>query len=606
MATHAVNVVIRARDEASRKFGRIGRATRGMDGILRKAAGAISLYFGARQIVGFLKYGAAFEKTMSRVMALSGAVGEEQTRLTDTAKKLGERTAFTASEVGQGMSFLALAGFDVNEIIAAMPKTLDLAAAGQLDLAQACSISAGIMRGMGLGSEELGSAVDVLSKAFTSSNTDLVQLGEAMKYVGPIGRTAGKGLEELTAVIQIMSNANIQGSMAGTSLRMILAALSGGSSAAKKGIAALGITTTDTAGKLLPMAQIIDLFNEKMAGMGAAERTSRLMSIFGKRAGPGMAALLNEGGDALRDFQNALGDSTGTAAKIAAQQLDNVAGSFTKLKSAGAGIVIELFSKQQGWLKGFIDRIRKGVMYIGVVVQNFGLSMDIVWTSLSLGMLIWWEDTKHLFVTVIPELLFWFGRNWKEIFTDMWNVTKAIFINMGKNIAEFFKATWVWLKGGGFDFTWTGLLEGFESTLEEMPKIAKRSVTDTEEQMAQEIADMKLKFAEQLAAKFEDEKTEVAVATKKAATEVFPAEPEEEAAKTKKGRKSGLAALQARFLTFAPGTQFDYQHQTATGVGQMVRLQGKANTVLEKIEKAVTRTNVGVEGETVLVQSDFT
>jgi len=604
MATHAVNVVIRARDEASRKFGRIGRATRGMDGILRKAAGAISLYFGARQIVGFLKYGAAFEKTMSRVMALSGAVGEEQTRLTDTAKKLGERTAFTASEVGQGMGYLAQAGFEVDEIIAAMPMTLNMAAAGQLDLAQACQISAGIMRGMGLGTDDLGIAVDVLTKSFTSAQTDLVQLGEGMKYVGPIGRTAGKDLVELTSVIMMMSNANIQGSMAGTSLRMILAALSGGSTAAVKGIAALGITTTDTAGKLLPMAQIIDLFNEKMAGMGKAEKTAQLMKIFGKRAGPGMAALLNEGGDALREFQDSLGDSTGHAANIAKIQLDNVSGSFTKLKSAASGIVVDLFSKQQGWLKGFIDRIRNGVTFIGVIIQNFGLSMDIVWSSLTLGMIIWWEDTKHLFVTVIPELLFWFGRNWKEIFTDIWNVTKAIFINMGENIAEFFKATWSWLKGGGFDFTWTGLLEGFESTLEEMPKIAKRSVTDTEEQMAKEIADMKLKFAENLAAKFEDEKIELAVATKKAVTEVLPAEPEGEV--TKKDSKSGLSALQARFLTFAPGTQFDYQLQTATGVGQMVKLQGKANLVLEKIERSVARTGIGTEGESVLVQTDFT
>lgn len=604
MATHSVNVVIRARDLASKKFGRIGRASRGMDGMLRKAAGAISLYFGARQVVGFLKYGAAFEKTMSRVMALSGAVGEEQKRLTDTAKKLGERTAFTAAEVGQGMSYLALAGFEVNEIIASMPKTLNLAAAGELDLAQACSITAGIMRGMGLGTDELGTAVDVLSKAFTSSNTDLVQLGEGMKYVGPIGRTAGKDLVELTSVIQVLSNANIQGSMAGTSLRMILAQLSGGSSVAVKGMAALGIVTTDTSGKLLPMAQIIDIFNEKMAGMGAAEKTAKLMTIFGKRAGPGMAALLSEGGDALRAFQESLGDSTGHAANIAKIQLDNVAGSFTKLKSAAAGIVVDLFGKQQGWLKSFIDRIKNGVSFIGVIVQNFGLSMDIVWSSLALGMYIWWEDTKHLFVTVIPELLSWFGRNWKEIFTDMWNATKAIFINMGKNILEFFKATWSWLKGEGFDFKWTGLLDGFEATLTEMPKIAKRAVTDTEEQMAKEIADMQLKFAENLAAKFEDEKIDVAAAVKKAVTEVLPVEPEAEVEKTKKAGRSGLSALQARFLTFAPGTQFDYQHQTATGVGQMVRLQGKANSVLEKIEKAVAKT--GAEGDSVLVQTDFT
>jgi len=125
-----------------------------------------------------------------------------------------------------------------------------------------------------------------------NSNTDLLMLGEAMKFVGPVGKSAGKDIEELVAAIQVMSNAGIQGAMAGTSLRNILSRLAGGTSETNKVFASLGVSMRTASGGMRPLADIIDDLNAAMSKLGEAERLGLLMQAFGQRAGPGMAAML--------------------------------------------------------------------------------------------------------------------------------------------------------------------------------------------------------------------------------------------------------------------------------------------------------------------------
>jgi len=382
--SHLVEMLIRVRDEASRKMGLIGKSSRALGGHLKYLAMGLTTYIGVRQVGSILKFGMEFEKTMSRVGVLSQSTAEDQERLIDTAKRLGATTAFTAKEAADGMNFLALAGFKVNEIIRAMPATLNLAAAGQLEIAQAADITAKIMKGLGISADDVGFSVDVLARAFTTANTDLVQLGEAMSYVGPIGRTAGKDLVELTAAIQVMSNAGVQASQAGTSLRQILTALSKGSTAAEKGLAKLGIETVGLDGALKPLADIIDDFNRSMAGMGKAEQTATLMQIFGKRAGPGMAAMLNEGSAAIRDYEKDLRNAGGTAQEIAEKQLNNVAGSLTRIRSVLGDIKLSFYDMQKGPLKSYLDDLTITLQGVAFDIRNMQLTWDTAMTSMTL------------------------------------------------------------------------------------------------------------------------------------------------------------------------------------------------------------------------------
>lgn len=283
---------------------------------------------------------ANFESQMARVKALTGATENQFTRLEQEAKRLGATTVFSASQAAEAMSSFALAGFDVDQILSAIGPTLDLAAAGQIEIAEAADIAAKIMAGMGLTAEELGNAVDVMAKAMTTANTDLTMLGDAFKFVGPMAKSAGISLEEITAAIQLLSNAGIQGEMAGSTLRGILLSLTSPSAAAESELKRLGVRITDEAGNVRSLADILADLEGALSGVGSGEKLRVLGTIFPARQAAGAAELVSQGAERLRDATAKLGDATGTASDIAGTQLDTLKGDVTILMSALEGVAI--------------------------------------------------------------------------------------------------------------------------------------------------------------------------------------------------------------------------------------------------------------------------
>ncbi len=329
--------LVRGLRRAEKKLKAFGASVRnlGLKVTALGAAAAAPFVLSARTFAGF-------EQQMARVRALTGASEKDFQRLSDAAKRLGETTVFSASQAAEAMSFFALAGFGVDQILGAIGPALDLAAAGQIEIAQAADIAAKIMAGMGLSAGELGRAVDVLTKAMTTANTDLGQLGDAMKFVGPVAKSAGRGLEEIVAAIQLLSNAGIQGEMAGTTLRGVLLTLTSPSKEAADELARLGVRVLDAQGDVRSLADIIDDVNRGLAGLGGGERLGAIGRIFDARQAAGFAELLAQGGDRLREFTAALGDSQGVAQKIADIQLDTLTGDVTILRSALEGLRIAI------------------------------------------------------------------------------------------------------------------------------------------------------------------------------------------------------------------------------------------------------------------------
>ena len=277
---------------------------------------------------GAVMAAANFEKSMNKVKAISGATGKDFDRLKNQAKDLGKTTQFSASQAADAMGFLGMAGFDTEQIMAAMPATLDLAAAGGLELAQAADIASNVLSGFGAEASEMGRFSDVMAAGFTNSNTSLEQLGTAMAYVAPVASGMGLSLEETTAAIGKLSDAGIQGSAAGTSLRGILAQLSQKSDA-------LGVSVFDSAGKMLPLENILEQMKTK------GHSASKIMEVFGNKAGPGMLALLKVGGKGLNELTQKLETSGGTAKNIADTQMEGLAGTMTRLKSQLEGVAIQ-------------------------------------------------------------------------------------------------------------------------------------------------------------------------------------------------------------------------------------------------------------------------
>ena len=296
-----------------------------------------------------VKIFAEYEQNMANVRAVSGATAGQFAALDAVAKQMGATTVFTARESAQALSFMAMAGMEAEESVAALPDVLSLAAAGQLELGQSADIVTNVMAGYGIAADEVTGAVDVLTKGFTSANTDLVQLGEAFKMGGPVAKAAGLGFEETAAALALMGNAGFQGTLAGTALRGAITRLLNPTDEAAGLIEQYGVTVLDAQGNMMPLASILKSFEEN--GLSAADA----MTIFGQRAGPGMLALIGQGTDALTSLTTEMENSGGTAQRIADTQLNTLSGQFTLLKSALEGLALSIGEQLMPPLRQFVE-----------------------------------------------------------------------------------------------------------------------------------------------------------------------------------------------------------------------------------------------------------
>ena len=254
-----------------------------------------------------------FETGMSAVKSLSGATNEEFVQLKQTAKDLGATTAFSASEASEGMQYLAMAGWDTNEIIAAMPGLLDLAAAGATNLGVAADIVSDVMTAMGMEANEASRAADVFAKAATSSNTTVEMLGETMKYAAPIANTFGMSLEEVSALAGMMANAGIKGSQAGTALRSSLLRMSKPTTDMQKTMTALGISFTDASGNMKKTGDIVRMLEKSFTGLSESKRLEAAQTLFGTEAASAWLGILDQGADTYESFAEQLNNAKGAA-----------------------------------------------------------------------------------------------------------------------------------------------------------------------------------------------------------------------------------------------------------------------------------------------------
>lgn len=335
--------------------GTLRRVRASMEGVIRSAKrmmlGLIAA--GTAAVVSF----ARFEQQMARVKALSGATGAEFQRLESFAREMGKTTVFAATEAADAMAEFALRGFNAEQIIAALPHTLKLAAAAQLGMAQATSITAGIMRGMKLDVSQLGTVVDVLAKAATTGATDVPQLGEAMRKLGPVAFSAGVDLEEAVAVIRAMSDVMIQGSDAGTALRNILLRLQAQPTELAKRFAELNFTIDNGRGGMKTLADIVDELATALSKKTVIARNAAIADIGGMRAAAALTEILSLGGDVIRGYVTELRNAGDTAQTIADIQLDTLIGSFKLLQSAITDIAISIGAELKPSLEYMLDAL---------------------------------------------------------------------------------------------------------------------------------------------------------------------------------------------------------------------------------------------------------
>lgn len=315
---------------------------------------------------------AAFERSMSGVEAVSQVTEAQFAKLADEAKRLGAETKFTAVEAAEGLRFLAMAGLNAEQAFAALAPTLDLAAAGELSVAESADTATNVMSAMNLDVQDLNHVMDVLAYTAANSNTNIKQMAEALKYVAPIAASAGVKIDEVGALIGRLGSNGIQASQAGTSLRGMIIALAAPTSQAKKVLEQLGVEVSKNADGSLNLTRTLkDLYD---ANLDVATATA----IF-RRTSAAAALALAKDTDNINSLTEANRNADAAAKQMAVTMERNLLGAITRLKSAVEGLKI---SFGEDFLKTFtliIDAITylvSSIVALDKELKKLGVSIS--------------------------------------------------------------------------------------------------------------------------------------------------------------------------------------------------------------------------------------
>ena len=301
--------------------------------------------------------GSSFEAAMSQVEAISGAAGSELESLTEKAKELGETTRFSATEAASAMNYMAMAGWDAQQMLDGIDGVMSLAAASGADLAETSDIVTDAITAFGLAAEDVGHFSDVLAAAASNANTNVSMMGETFKYCAPIAGALGFSIEDVSEAIGLMANSGVKSTMAGTALRTSLTKLSEGVTISGKAFGEIAIQTSNADGSMRELNDILDDLRGVFSQLTESEKASAAESIAGKNAMSGFLALMNAGEGDVNKLRSAIENCTGASSDMADTMTNNTAGAVTIMKSALEGLGIAVYDSFGDKLKTSVEGV---------------------------------------------------------------------------------------------------------------------------------------------------------------------------------------------------------------------------------------------------------
>lgn len=264
---------------------------------------------------------AGFDDAMSQVQGALGDASADMDGLRDLALQLGADTVFSATESAQAMVELAKGGLTEADIKGgALAASMDLAAAGQLNLADAAETTVQMMGSFGLGAGDATRIANALAGAANASSADVSDLTQAMSQCSAQASLAGWSLEDTAAALALFADHGVKGSDAGTSLKTMLQRLAAPTDQAAEAIAAYGLNIRDSNGKMKDVSGIADELTGKLGGLSDAERDAALQTIFGADASRAAAILMQSGSEGLAKYIDATNDATAAETMASAQK----------------------------------------------------------------------------------------------------------------------------------------------------------------------------------------------------------------------------------------------------------------------------------------------
>lgn len=317
--------------------------------------------------VAATKAGVNFDTSMSKLQATAGIADKSSVsfqKLQEKAQDLGARTSFSASEAADGLTYLALAGWDVETSLSRIEPVLRAAEAGNMDLALCSDLVTDSMSAAGIASQDFTKYLDITAQAQRKSNTSMQQMLEAYVTAGGMFKNLNMPLEQSAALIGILANRGTKASEAGNALISVFSNIIGENGRAGKALDALGISLYNSNGKqkdtiavLKEMSSALGVTSDSTTKLTEEERARFATMIGGKTQYDTLMKLLAGVNDEYDELEDSLKNSKGALMEVATTMKDNLGGAITNMKSALEGAGIKAFKAMEPVLASLIQKI---------------------------------------------------------------------------------------------------------------------------------------------------------------------------------------------------------------------------------------------------------
>ena len=390
-----------------------------LKGIVTAAAGAVTAVGGAAvgAVSKATEVGAGFEKSMSKVQAISGATGEDLAALEQAAKNMGASTSKTASESADALSYMALAGWKTEEMLTGLEPILRASEAGEMDLATCSDLVTDSMSAMGVEVNDLSHYLDVVAAAQSNSNTSMQQLLEAFVECGGSAHNFGLNVEDLSTVLGVMANRGIKGTEAGTALNSIFVNMLGSTERTAEAMDTLGLSLYDENGKMKDMTEVLKEMGGALESATDEQRNNLEAMLGGKTQITALQAMVNGLNGEYDALSETLYNCDGALMNTAKTMQDNLTGKVTEMQSALEGLGINFYDYLEEPLKSAVQAATKEIGDLSESVTNGKLAETVERLAEQFGKLI--EKTaKFAADKGIPALinsLDWISQNGDKV-----------------------------------------------------------------------------------------------------------------------------------------------------------------------------------------------
>lgn len=275
----------------------------------------------------------------------------------EVMRQVGVETKFTAPQVASAGKFLAMAGMTVDDIQQSIKPIANLALVGDTDLGSTADMTTNIMTSYEIPAKRMSNAADVLTMTFTKTNTTLWDLAESFKYAGTVAHQSGMSFENASAVLGVLGDAGIQGSHAGTTLRMMLLNMMNPTKKGKAAWKALGIKTKDENGNMRDFNTILSELNEKRKSVSAGDFQSLINNMFRVTAAPGALALIQNADKVKQVTELNRDKSIGLSENLADEKKNTIQGLWYQMTSAFTESGMQGFEQMQDAIRDFLKRM---------------------------------------------------------------------------------------------------------------------------------------------------------------------------------------------------------------------------------------------------------